>query len=522
MLGSAPVLLLLAVLLLPALAPGTTAGSCAALLRGSCGGELRSATCHICTGRQQHALRAAGCTASDVAAFCADWPAPPPLAAVSGEWQAVGIARLWNNSDQNADYWRARDLPVVSNFWGSVGTSLPNTWGGYYQQCFAPVPSGCPRDLLSFQSLEVAPYTGAGAMILRVDGAAPTLDAARWLPHTSLRRGSTGGGVAVTSAMTLQLEAHALLFTLNVTSASRRTLKVTVDAMAMAQRADWQAAGFFFHTPEDPARFSFSAVASSPTTLLAASKDGTLTATSVVAADGVSPSLELNAGGRGGQFALSVTTPATVRMAVSIGNATTTLLAAHRGLTRSAAGFDSAVAATVSGWEHRWRSAFTPFNDAYSGSLPTLQPADTRIAQLYYSSVLAVLSAERRGPYYSDACERWWTVASGNEATVPTPNAATGATGYGGVSVNGWDTSMVAETLSLLDPAGLRSLLKVIVATNDTSFCVAQATDGSITSCSNSWNALSAFRLLETYTRVTNDTVFLHEEINGVTPLQVK
>ena len=91
----------------------------------------------------------------------------------------------------------------------------------------------------------------------------------------------------------------------------------------------------------------------------------------------------------------------------------------------------------MSGWEHRWRSAFTQFNDAYSGSLPTLQPADTRIAQLYYSSVLAVLSAERRGPHYSDACERWWTVATGNEATVPTPNAATGATGYGGVSVNG-------------------------------------------------------------------------------------
>jgi len=124
-------------------------------------------------------------------------------------------------------------------------------------------------------------------------------------------------------------------------------------------------------------------------------------------------------------------------VALGTGNATTTLLAAHRSLTRSAAGFDSAVAATVSGWEHRWRSAFTPFNDAYSGSLPTLQPADTRIAQLYYSSVLAVLSAERRGPHYSDACERWWTVATGNEATVPTPNAATGATGYGGVSVNG-------------------------------------------------------------------------------------
>lgn len=495
--------------------------SCAALLRSSCSGRT-VASCQFCTGRAQHVLRAAGCSSSDVAAFCSEWPSPPQLDSVAGEWQRSDIGSLWNNSNENMHYWQARDLPVVTNFWGSVGTSLPETWGGYYQQCFAPVPVGCPRDLLSFQSLEVAPFTGAGAMILRVNGVPPPLEAVRWLPHTSLRRGSTSGGVSITTAMTLQLEAHALLYTLNITSAITQSADITIDAMAMAQKVDWQAAGFFFHTPEDPARFTFSTVKPSsslpPILLGAADKAGdeTLTATSVL---GDVVSLKLNTAGRGGKFVLSVATPATVRVVVSIGNSSDVLLKTHHALTHSTSAFDGAVAATVNGWEYRWRSAFTPLNTEYSGSLPTLHPANSRLARLYYASVLSVLSAERRGPYFSSVCRRWWVVATGNEATVPTPNNATGATGYGGVSINGWDTSMAATTLALLDPDGLRSLLAVIVSTNDTSFCVAQATDASITSCSNSWNALSAFRLLETYTRVTNDTKFLHQEIAGSTPL---
>jgi hypothetical protein len=510
---------------------------CGAALRRECGDpvEGQQRQCGLCADRAQHTLRTAGCSAADVAAFCTDWPPPPPLDAVSGGWRQLSVATLWNNSDQNQNYWKAADLPTITNFIGSVGSSLPYTWGGYYMQCYKPVPEGCPRDLMSFQSLEVAPYAGAGAVILRVDGSVPTLDAARWLPHTSLRQGRTAAGVSIATAMTLQLKGHSLLWNVNITGPAQN-LHVTIDAMAMAQRADWSAAGFFFHTPEDPAQFLFTVAdepGDRPPTLLAQSTtDGTFTAMTLLAADGSTPSLRLNQAGRGGQFALVVRggTTSVLCMAMSIGNSSESVVQAHKLLIESTTTFDAAVASTVNGWERIWRSAFTPLNSVYSGSLPTIQPADSRVARLYYAGVLAVLAAERHGQQFSSACSaaatgcrdmpRWWVVATGNEATVPTPNTPAGSTGYGGVSVNGWDTAMAASVIALLDPASLRALLSVMVRSNDTQFCVAQATDGVLTKCANSWNALSAHSLLDTYVRFTNDTAFLHEDIGNSTPLQ--
>jgi len=160
-------------------------------------------------------------------------------------------------------------------------------------------------------------------------------------------------------------------------------------------------------------------------------------------------------------------------------------------------------------WQQRWADAFTPGNHHFSGNLPVLITKDTALRRNYYMGVLTMLELERTQ----------FPVSA--RSFITSGERAPGTQFY-------WDASMQSTAWALLEPVGMKAVLRRWLVQNPRSGQVIFLTEirgfdakvyDKITGYA--FNACTIFKTALDYIRVTGDIAFLDEKLeDGKTVLQ--
>lgn len=376
--------------------------------------------------------------------------------------------------------WKASDmveqLPALSNFHGSLEAT---------------------RNLLGVQNYTVPPFAQGGeAALLSLNGEAIQAEFFRWFPY-QVQRKAEQNGVTIESTLRMPFEDSGMLFRLDIVNGGPAEYSTTlaIDTRAAIRRYDGK---WLWETPRprerDLAAFEFSSIPLGEDHALVSRDTGSQSAVAFVfspAPDRISPcsttaisQLTLKPGER-----------------ISVWGAMATGAAQDSAIRRAAewkASFTSVWDEARRRWEERYLAAFLPENRHFSGNLPTLKTSDPVIWKLYYSSAVSLLCLERTNlhPQYP----RVFVTASPRWATT---------------LVYFWDTSFFATLWALLDPAAMRSQLKLFLERN---IHTCYAIDFQSLETVGPWysaNDYSVFRLVTTYIYVSGDEAFLDEGVAG-------
>jgi len=167
---------------------------------------------------------------------------------------------------------------------------------------------------------------------------------------------------------------------------------------------------------------------------------------------------------------------------------------------------------TKAEWEKRWKSAFTPDNDFFSGNAPLLVTNDAAIREIYYRSVLTLLVLLRTN---------LWS----NRTFITSGERPKGVVFY-------WDTSLFSTLFALLEPKQMKEQIKLFLEQDPHEslvivFKAERPPSPKHLEAPAGWdlrgyaaNDLSIFRLAWSYLVVTQDKEFLREKIADQTVLQ--
>ena len=167
--------------------------------------------------------------------------------------------------------------------------------------------------------------------------------------------------------------------------------------------------------------------------------------------------------------------------------------------------FDHEMDAFRATWEKRWADAFTPHNTHFSGSLPILKTDAPALRRNYYMGVLTMLGLER-------------TQFPINRAFITSGERGEGTQYY-------WDASMNATAWALLEPQGMKAVLRRWLTQNPRggphiSLRDTNGYDAKTYDAINGYatNACVIFHSTDIYLRITGDRAFLEEKVeNGRT-----
>lgn len=195
-------------------------------------------------------------------------------------------------------------------------------------------------------------------------------------------------------------------------------------------------------------------------------------------------------------------------------------------LTQHLSDFEGSFESACSDWEERWRSAYDPADDYFSGHLPTLETGDASLADLYTWAANAQVSLMRTSMLSSP---RQYIISEGAS------NSYGGSLGMGGSGQFIWDLSFSAATLSLLDPDVALDILKHVVSNADFGtypIGVPQAWDGFpaypniVDAGQYAFDFIASFIYLQSYFTLTGDLESLttplqnnHDESQTYSPL---
>lgn len=424
------------------------------------------------------------CAAFPAAAPLPPLPAPPPLSSLDCAPQPTTPST---------------DMPALANAFGSTGTG---------------------RDVLTLSGLALYPYAAAvvaapAAGGLDVDGERVQAASHAWGAFSARRWGASRSGVAVASEARLVHEAHAALLRLDVAGAPAAPAALSLSLQNAVQRLPaypWvtlpdtrAAAGNFTAT-----------LAGAGAALVTCDKRSAACAALWLVPDAALPfaPLALRAGETTATSAALLRAGArgTVRLALALGATAAEALAGAARLGASAEAFDAAWAATAAAAEARWLDAFTPKpagggGGHFSGALPVLATPSEGLARLYYTSVLAIVQAERTNlPQFAP---RAYVTAAGNAVFLGAPWGPPQLVDIGGTAQYAWDQSFYAVLGALLDPLAQRADL---LAWNNRNFSLTygiELDDGALTGHFYAFNALSLWTSYAGYLRATNDSALL-------------
>jgi hypothetical protein len=166
-----------------------------------------------------------------------------------------------------------------------------------------------------------------------------------------------------------------------------------------------------------------------------------------------------------------------------------------------ASNFDAAMAECRTRWQQRWIDAFTPGNNHFSGNLPVLATNDSALMRNYYMGALTILILER-------------TQFPVTPRAFVTSGERTAGTQYY------WDASMQATAWALLEPEGMKAVLRRWLVQNARSGVAIDLNDthgfdpiyyNNITGYA--FNAFTIFKTADEYLRVTGDLAFLDDKL---------
>ena len=167
---------------------------------------------------------------------------------------------------------------------------------------------------------------------------------------------------------------------------------------------------------------------------------------------------------------------------------------------------------TKTEWEDRWKSAFTPDNNFFSGNAPLLVTDDAAISEIYYRSVLTLIVLLRTN---------LWS----NRTFITSGERAKGVVFY-------WDTSLFSTPFAFLEPRQMKEQIKLFLEQDPHEsavivFKTERPASPQHLQVPAGWdlrgyaaNDLSIFRLTWSYLVVTEDQEFLREMIGDQTVLQ--
>ena len=148
-----------------------------------------------------------------------------------------------------------RDLPIINNFWGSVGIAPEGTR---------------PVDLFGVNSLELPPFAGCGANTqtapcgcgsLTVAGEAVAATGTRWSAYEARRRSDPlpGSGVVIESATRMGFEQNTVMWAINFTNpkGSAQTLANVTFVLASMVTQYSTVGTWVYAVPTDPAQFNY-------------------------------------------------------------------------------------------------------------------------------------------------------------------------------------------------------------------------------------------------------------------------
>jgi hypothetical protein len=163
--------------------------------------------------------------------------------------------------------------------------------------------------------------------------------------------------------------------------------------------------------------------------------------------------------------------------------------------------FDAEMNAFKQVWEKRWTDAFTPGNGHFSGHLPVLETSDAALVRNYYMGVQTLLALERTQFPVHPRC----FITSGERAD--------GTQYY-------WDASMQATAWALLEPAGMKAVLRRWLVQNPRSGSVIDLREAKGFDSARydhitgyAFNACTIFKTADEYLRATDDRAFLDEKL---------
>jgi hypothetical protein len=144
-----------------------------------------------------------------------------------------------------------------------------------------------------------------------------------------------------------------------------------------------------------------------------------------------------------------------------------------------------------SGWQRRWKDAFTPGNHRYSGNFPTLVTTNEKLKRVYYMALMTMLQMERTNFPHSRRCfvtvgPRWGTTLE-----------------------YFWDTALFSTTYSLLDPVVFKENLNSWLNIDIHKHYAEDYLTGEGVGPWYSPNDLSVFASFWNYGTTTGDTDFL-------------
>ncbi len=175
---------------------------------------------------------------------------------------------------------------------------------------------------------------------------------------------------------------------------------------------------------------------------------------------------------------------------------------------RWAGNFDGEMTAFEGVWRQRWADAFTPGNSHFSGNLPTLETDDAALRRNYYMGALTMLVLER------------------TRYPIPRGFITSGERGEG--TQYFWDASMQSTAWALLEPAGMKAVLRRWLVQNPRGSPHISLRDAAGFDAKHydkmsgyAANACTIFQATDTYLRDTGDRAFLDEKLeNGKTVLE--
>ena len=334
------------------------------------------------------------------------------------------------------------------------------------------------RDLTSFVYPRHASVDPLVTMTL--DGVEYPATDARWYAYRALRRNSDCAGLSVESDTRLVNEQQGVLCRVTVTNTTKVPREVQL-ALRVPGKLDEDGMG----------------VVSMKHSRTAA----------------LQPSLKPDATSVGGEavvwhWKLELPAGASTVVGFAVGDDDNANLADTRQKAAKWAGhLDAQMADFQAVWEERWSDAFTPGNAHFSGNLPTLKTDDAALKRNYYMGALTMLVLERTQFPISRSF-----ITSGERAD--------------GIQYF-WDASMQATAWALLEPEGMKAVLRRWLVQNPRSsfnLLLGQAAGFDAktydTMKGYATNACTIFLTTDTYLRVTGDHAFLDEKLeNGKTVL---
>eukprot|EP00047_Mylnosiga_fluctuans_P006723 m.248685 g.248685 ORF g.248685 m.248685 type:complete len:756 (+) comp15813_c0_seq1:800-3067(+) len=386
-----------------------------------------------------------------------------------------------------ADGPAARDLPVLSNFWGSVGCD----------------PS---LDVLSLSQILLPPFLDRGIATgsVRIDGTPARARAQQWAPHAFRRdNDASGADTAVVSETAMGFERNLVLQRVAIVDPLvPRTIDIDLAAAFTAsEQLSW--------TSELPGtmprhRVNITTVAGVPALWSCDTQSAACAVWLLLSSQPPIAWGQHQAGDAlGSRATFAPTTQLNASMALIIA-ATLDAALQEAALLASQSAFDAAWAAFASGWDQRWADAFNG-GGHYSGRVPVLalQGANaTAVMRVYYMSIYTILASERTN--LPKLFPRVFLTGTGNKF-----QAGKDTWSIGGTVQFAWDQAFYGSMMALLDPEAARADLEAWIGQPIAQNFGIELDNMQPTGDFYAFNALSLYESFASYLRVTNDTSFL-------------